>query len=119
MKRSLIYKSDVTESYKKLYRELVQRWKDTNNLKNHFPYKDEAQHNELYSFHEGTKKIELPLCTDWGCSGKCSTEEHKRIETYFINKYGATTVVFTDSKRINITPSNILEKEDFRPKSFQ
>ncbi|PEU46911.1 hypothetical protein CN387_03385 [Bacillus cereus] len=113
-----IYKSDVTESYKKLYCELVQRWKDTNNLKSHFPYKDEAQHNELYSFHEGTKKIELPLCTDWGCSGKCSTEEHKRIETYFINKYGATTVAFTDSKRINITPSNILEKEDFRPKSF-
>lgn len=114
-----IYKPDVTESYKRLYRELVQRWKDTNNLKTKFPYKDEEQYNELYSFHEGTKKIELPLCTDWGCSGKCSKEEHERIKTYFINEYGATTVEFTDSKRINILPSIILEKEDFRPKSFQ
>ncbi|PIE92732.1 hypothetical protein CO726_25145 [Bacillus fungorum] len=73
----------------------------------------------MYSFHEGTKKIESPLCTDWGCSGKCSKEEHERIETHFINEYGAATVEFTDSKRINLSPSIILEKEDFRPKSFQ
>ncbi|MGG5788045.1 ATP-dependent DNA helicase [Bacillus pretiosus] len=116
---SYVYRQEVKECYKKLYRELVQQWKDTTYLKRNFPYQDEEQHTELYNFHEGTKKIELPLCTDWGCSGKCGKEEHKKIETYFINTYGATAIEFTSSKRINITPSNILEKEEFRPKSFQ
>ena len=64
------------------------------------------------------QKIELPLCTDWGCSGRCSKEEHKRIEMYFITKYGATTVEFTDSKYIKITPSNILEKKTFVQRVF-
>ncbi|MDN4871815.1 hypothetical protein QYM23_02725 [Bacillus cereus] len=72
----------------------------------------------MSTYHGGTRKRAYPLCTQLGCSGTCSQQEHKQIVDYLIDTYGAEKVEYMGKKgeqRVLIEPIQILDQDEFRP----
>ncbi|MGI8361568.1 ATP-dependent DNA helicase [Bacillus cereus] len=111
-------KREVNDAYKVVYDELYSNWKDVSYLRECFPYQDEEEKRELFTYHGGTRKRAYPLCTQLGCSGECSEQEHKQIIAYLIDTYGATKIEYmgrTGKQRVLIEPIEILDQDEFRP----
>ncbi|WP_044783215.1 ATP-dependent DNA helicase [Bacillus thuringiensis] len=111
-------KREVNDAYKIVYDELYSNWKGVTYLREDFPYQDEEEKRELSTYHGGTRKRVYPLCTQLGCSGACSQQEHKQIVDYLIDTYGAEKVEYMGRKgaqRVLIEPIKILDQDEFRP----
>lgn len=121
--REGIQEIKVRES-KKLYEKLMHtfyhEWKDDvcQYIKDNFPYRDEEERELLHQTEEGQRKVVMPFCRKWNCSGDCSEKEN--IERYLKSEYNPETVSFRKHShdnhcRVMVTPTTILQKEEFRP----
>lgn len=104
--------------YKKLIDTLYFEWKDTQKLKDNFPYRDEEEKHLLQKLKGSNRKIIMPECTRLGCDSLCQDPEKEKIKKYLHDKYEVQSVEFLKWKsfcRVKVEPVKILENEEFRP----
>lgn len=109
---------NAEDVYRKLLDILYYDWKDTTYLKENFPYRDEEEKKQLQQYKGDKKRTVMPKCTKLGCNGLCELKGKEVIQKYVYDKYKANKVDFIKNTSfcwVSISPTEILENEEFRP----
>lgn len=106
--------------YKAVYDKLYEDWRDVEPFKEAFPYRDGKEREKLSSYSGGQRRVFFPLCTKFGCTGHCSSENREKIEEYFQQNYDVCIQGYISMKtacRITLKQEDmgILQREEFRP----